>query len=114
MCGGFSGGRPAIKSALDLSSATRDMASTDTSDDLDVVTILFTLFGGLAVFLYGIEKMTVALKAMAGGGMQTVLGKLTTNRFTAALTGAIVTAVIQYDHHSTVPALMCICSGILL
>ncbi|GCA63109.1 sodium-dependent phosphate transport protein [Kipferlia bialata] len=67
----------------------------DDTTDLDVATIVFTLLGGLAVFLYGIEKMTDGLKAVAGGGMQTVLAKLTTNRFTAALTGAIVTAVIQ-------------------
>jgi phosphate:Na+ symporter len=53
------------------------------------------LLGGLAVFLYGMHQMSEALKAAAGQGLKTVLSKLTTNRFSAAATGAAVTAVIQ-------------------
>ena len=55
--------------------------------------------GGLALFLYGMQKMTESLKTVAGDGMKKLLARLTTNRFTAAFAGAVVTAVeaILYD-----------------
>ncbi|MBT8108592.1 MAG: Na/Pi cotransporter family protein [Gammaproteobacteria bacterium] len=60
------------------------------------------LFGGLALFLFGIDQMTEGLKAVAGEGMRQVLAKLTSNRFMGALTGALVTAVIQSSSVTTV------------
>jgi len=42
-----------------------------------------TLFGGLAIFLYGMEKMSNALKVVADERMQDILGRPTTNRFMA-------------------------------
>ncbi len=49
--------------------------------------ILMGLFGGLALFLYGLDQMADALKLIAGDRMKTILAKLTTNRFTGALAG---------------------------
>ena len=63
------------------------------------------LLGGLAFFLFGMEQMTDALKFIAGDGIRKLLGRLTTNRFTGALTGAFVTAVIQ---SSSVTAVLCV------
>lgn len=60
------------------------------------------LFGGLALFLFGIDQMTEALKSVAGDGMRTVLARLTSNRFMGAITGAFVTAVIQSSSVTTV------------
>ncbi len=60
------------------------------------------LFGGLALFLYGLELLSDALKAVAGGRMKDILSRLTTNRFTAILTGAFVTAVVQSSSVTTV------------
>ena len=45
------------------------------------------LLGGLALFLFGMEQMTAGLKAAAGEQMRYVLGKLSSNRVTGALTG---------------------------
>ena len=56
---------------------------------------LFTgLFGGLALFLFGMDIMTDALKRAAGGYMKDVLAKLTRNRFMGVGVGAFVTVVI--------------------
>ena len=55
------------------------------------------LLGGLALFLYGMEKMTDGLKAAAGKQMNTLLAKLTGNRVLGAITGAIVTSVVYYS-----------------
>lgn len=71
------------------------------------------LFGGLALFLYGMESMTGALKAVAGDGMRTVLSRLTKNRFAGALTGAIVTAVIQSSSVTTVLVVGFVSAGLM-
>ena len=60
------------------------------------------LFGGLALFLYGLDLLSDALKAVAGSRMKDILSRLTTNRFTAVLTGAFVTAVVQSSSVTTV------------
>ena len=53
------------------------------------------LFGGLALFLFGMDIMTRALKRVAGDYMKEVLAKLTRNRFVAMGAGALVTSIIQ-------------------
>jgi len=64
-------------------------------DSVDFVNIGIGLVGGLALFLYGMHTMSEGLRAAAGDGMKNLLARLTTNRFTAAVSGAVVTAVIQ-------------------
>ena len=69
--------------------------------------------GGLALFLYGMRKMTEALKTAAGTGLKDVLGKLTTNRVTGAVSGAVVTAAIQSSSVTTVMVVGFVSSGLL-
>ncbi len=71
------------------------------------------LFGGLALFLFGMEQMAEALKAVAGERMKDILGKLTTNRFMGAITGAFVTAVIQSSSVTTVLVVGFITAGLM-
>jgi phosphate:Na+ symporter len=71
------------------------------------------LLGGLALFLYGMEKMTDGLKAAAGQQMNTLLAKLTGNRLLGALTGAIVTAVIQSSSVTTVLVVGFVSAGLM-
>jgi|GEM_PF-3123814 len=55
------------------------------------------LFGGLSLFLFGMEQMSEGLKAAAGEGLKGLLGRLTANRFMGALTGAFVTVIIAAE-----------------
>ncbi|WP_375748405.1 Na/Pi cotransporter family protein [Vibrio sp. HN007] len=71
------------------------------------------LLGGLAVFLYGMDKMSDALKKAAGDRMKTVLAKLTTNRFAGVMTGAGLTAVIQSSSVTTVLLVGFISAGLM-
>ena len=71
------------------------------------------LFGGLALFLFGMEQMADALKAVAGERMKIILAKLTTNRFMGAVTGAFVTAVIQSSSVTTVLVVGFITAGLM-
>jgi len=61
-----------------------------------------TLGGGLAFFLLGMSYMTEALKRAAGDRMRDLLGKLTRNRFSGLLSGALVTVVLQSSSITTV------------
>jgi phosphate:Na+ symporter len=71
------------------------------------------LFGGLALFLFGMEQMADALKAVAGERMKLILAKLTANRFMGATTGAFVTAVIQSSSVTTVLVVGFITAGLM-
>ncbi len=71
------------------------------------------LGGGLALFLFGMRLMTEALKTVAGTGMKNLLEKLTTNRFTGAVAGAIITAVVQSSSVTTVLVVGFVSAGLL-
>jgi phosphate:Na+ symporter len=76
--------------------------------------VMFTqLGGGLALFLYGMRRMTESLKTVAGGNMKKLLARLTANRFSAALAGAVITAVIQSSSVTTVLVVGFISAGLL-
>ncbi len=80
---------------------------------LEVAPLVMGLFGGLALFLYGMDMMSEALKAVAGERMKAILATLTANRFTGALTGAFVTAVIQSSSVTTVMVVGFITAGLM-
>jgi phosphate:Na+ symporter len=88
-------------------------ADAATGGALDVWTMAMGMLGGLALFLFGMEQMSDGLKALAGDRLKDVLAKLTTNRYMGALTGAMVTAVIQSSSVTTVLAVGFITAGIL-
>lgn len=71
------------------------------------------LTGGLALFLYGMHRMTDALKTLAGERVKGLLARLTSNRFSAALAGAGVTAVIQSSSITTVLLVGFISAGVM-
>ncbi|MHC4949318.1 MAG: Na/Pi cotransporter family protein [Planctomycetota bacterium] len=81
--------------------------------DLELAPLIMGLLGGLAIFLFGMEQMTDSLKSLAGAGMSKVLGTLTKNRFTAAITGAFVTAVIQSSSVTTVLVVGFVTAGLM-
>ena len=81
--------------------------------ELDPLTMTIGLLGGLALFLYGMEKMTDGLKAAAGRQMNTLLAKLTGNPVLGAITGAIVTAVIQSSSVTTVLVVGFVSAGLM-
>jgi len=81
--------------------------------ELKLGTIVMGLAGGLALFLYGMEKLTDALKLIAGDRLKTLLARMTSNRFKAVLTGATITAMIQSSSITTVLVVGFISAGLL-
>ena len=78
------------------------VAALQATESIDWVQLVMGLAGGLALFLLGMGQITVALKAVAGDRLRTVLARLSSNRFVGALTGSVTTAVIQSSSVSTV------------
>jgi len=60
------------------------------------------LLGGLALFLYGMEKLSEGMKKSAGNKMRAILARLTRNRMIGFILGAFVTMVIQSSSATTV------------
>ncbi|MCR4720075.1 MAG: Na/Pi symporter, partial [Firmicutes bacterium] len=79
---------------------------------MDFFSIL-TLFGGLAMFLYGMDIMGDGLKKLSGSKLEMILEKLTSNRIKGFLLGAGVTAVIQSSSTTTVMLVGFVNSGIM-
>jgi len=81
--------------------------------DLDKFALLTGLVGGLALFLFGMDIMTRALKRVAGDYLKIMLAKMTRNRFIGAFTGAAVTAIIQSSSITTVLLVGFISAGLM-
>ena len=74
---------------------------------------VFSLFGGLALFLFGMDIMGKALEKQAGGQLQKILSKLTDNPLKGFFLGLCVTAVIQSSSATTVMVVGFVNSGIM-
>ncbi len=83
------------------------------SSDLDAFALSTGLIGGLALFLFGMDIMTRALKNVAGDYMKTMLARMTNNRLLGAATGAGVTAIIQSSSITTVLLVGFISAGLM-
>ena len=74
---------------------------------------LVSLLGGLALFLFGMDTMGKALERTAGGRLQTILAKMSSNVPKGFLLGLAVTAVIQSSSATTVMVVGFVNSGIM-
>ena len=81
--------------------------------EISIFLMFTSLFGGLGMFLYGMEMMSGGMKIAAGNKMRSVLEKLTSNRFLAVGVGAFVTMVIQSSSATTVMLVSFVNSGLL-
>jgi len=80
---------------------------------LDAWGIISGLGAGLALFLYGMERLTGSLNSLAGPELTRMLAAVTNNRLKAATTGAIITAIIQSSSITTVMCVGFISAGLI-
>ena len=74
---------------------------------------VFSLVGGLALFLFGMDAMGKGLEKLSGGRLERLLEKLTSNRLKAVLLGTLVTGIIQSSSATTVMVVGFVNSGIM-
>lgn len=79
---------------------------------MDIFSV-FTLLGGLAFFLYGMNVLSSALEKMVGGKLETVLRAMTSNRWKGLALGAVITIAIQSSSAMTVMLVGLVNSGIM-
>ena len=82
-------------------------------NSIDLLQLAMGLFGGLALFLGGLDLLSEGLKKAAGETLKTLLSKMTTNRFLGAITGAFVTAVLNSSSVTTVLVVSFITAGVM-
>ena len=74
---------------------------------------VFSLLGGLAFFLYGMQLLGSSLEQRAGNKLQPILESLTNNKFKGILVGAVVTGIMQSSSATTVMLVGFVNSGIM-
>lgn len=79
---------------------------------MDIFSV-FTLCGGLAFFLYGMSMLSSGLEKMAGGKLESLLKKMTSNPFKGLLLGMGITVAIQSSSAMTVMLVGLVNSGIM-
>jgi len=83
------------------------------ASELVAKTIIFGLFGGLGLFLYGMSQMGEGLQRAAGERMRRILEVLTGNTFSAILVGTAVTAIIQSSSATSVMVVSFVNAGLM-
>ena len=74
---------------------------------------VFTLLGGLAFFIYGMNQMSHSLERIAGEKMESIINGMTKNRFLGLLMGCVITIAIQSSSAVTVMLVGLVNSGIM-
>jgi phosphate:Na+ symporter len=80
---------------------------------MNIFKMIGLLVGGLALFLFGLELLTGALKSIAGPRLQALLGTLTANRIRGVLAGAGVTALLNSSTVTTVLLVGFVSAGLM-
>lgn len=82
-------------------------------NEINVVSVIFQLIGGLGLFLLGMQLMSEGLQKSSGDSLKKILEKLTTNRLIGTGVGAIVTAIIQSSSATTVMVVGFVNAGLM-
>ena len=77
------------------------------------ITNIFLLFGGLGLFLFGMQMMSDGLERVAGDRMRSITEFFTKNRFIGMIVGIVITAIIQSSSATTVMVVSFVNSGIM-
>jgi phosphate:Na+ symporter len=74
---------------------------------------LLNLAGSLGLFLVGMKVMSDSLMELAGNRLRRIMASLTSNRFLAAMTGFLVTGLIQSSSATTLMVVSFVNAGLL-
>ena len=80
---------------------------------MEIVTMVLSLLGGIALFLFGMSLMGDGLKSVAGNKLEAFLYKMTNTSLKGVALGAGVTSVIQSSSATTVMVIGFVNSGMM-
>jgi phosphate:Na+ symporter len=75
--------------------------------------MIFTLIGGLGIFLLGMKSMSDGMQAVAGSRLRGLISLATNNRILATGVGLVVTCVVQSSSITTVMVIGFVNSGVM-
>jgi len=78
-----------------------------------VLEMIFTIIGGLGIFLLGMKNISEGMQAVAGEKLRKLINAVTNNRFIACGIGTLVTSIIQSSSVTTVIAVGMVNAGIM-
>lgn len=79
----------------------------------EIISLIALIIGSLALFLFGMKFMSEALQKLSGNKLRKVIASFTSNRFKAALTGTLVTTIIQSSSATTIMVVSFVNAGVL-
>lgn len=74
---------------------------------------ILSMFGGLALFLYGMHLMSGSLESMSGGVLERALERSTSSKWKALLLGTVATAIVQSSSATSVMTVGFVNGGIM-
>ena len=74
---------------------------------------VFSILGGLAMFLYGMAMMSEGLQKSAGDRLRSFMASMTSNSFKRVLTGTTITALVQSSSATTIMVVSFVNAGLL-
>lgn len=80
---------------------------------LDVLKIILGVTAGLALFLYGVTRLSLSLKKIAGDRLKRVLERCTQNVFIAILSGTIVTILLDSSSVTIIMIIALVNAGVV-
>ena len=79
---------------------------------MDIFSV-FTLLGGLAFFIYGMNHMSHSLEKIAGNRLESIINRTTRNRVIGLLMGCVITIAMQSSSAVTVMLVGLVNSGLM-
>lgn len=80
---------------------------------MQLVQSLIWLLAGVGVFIVGMNFLSDSLEKSAGGGMKSLLEKISNNRFSGVGIGAAVTAIVQSSSATSVMVIGLVNAGVM-
>ena len=80
---------------------------------MEAFKIIYTVFGGLGIFFYGMKNMSEALQSIAGDVVKNTINTITTNRISAVFVGILVTMLVQSSSVTTVMVVGFVNAGLM-
>lgn len=78
-----------------------------------IIEMVFSIVGGLGIFLYGMMSISEGMQAVAGEKLRKLIHAVTNNRFVACGVGTLVTSIIQSSSITTVIVVGMVNAGIM-
>ena len=80
---------------------------------METILNVLSVFGGLAMFLYGMALMSEGLQKSAGDRLRSFMAKMTSNAPKQIFTGTLVTALVQSSSATTIMVVSFVNAGLL-